>query len=98
MAALLPELLDSNVMCSVSIPIILNGIEDIRNATRMMLESQDKVSRASDFAHVSASGDMAYDCGTAKTTLAEGSIVQGYRLVLRVKENGQWKVAADMFN
>ncbi|WP_299074630.1 nuclear transport factor 2 family protein [uncultured Paraglaciecola sp.] len=77
-------------------PIV--GIEDIRNATKKMLESQDKVSWRSDSAHISASGDMAYDYGTAKTTLADGSIIQGYYLVVWSKENGQWKVAADMFN
>jgi hypothetical protein len=41
---------------------------------------------------------MAYDYGAATTILADGSTLQGYYLVVWVKENGQWKVAADMFN
>lgn len=77
-------------------PIV--GIEDIRQATRTMLESDDQVTWVSDFAYVSSSGDMAYDYGTATTTLSDGSSVEGYYLVVWVKENGTWKVAADMFN
>lgn len=77
-------------------PIV--GSEGIRRATKTMLESDDQVSWKSDFAYVSASGDMAYDYGTATTKLADGSSVQGHYLVVWVKENGKWKVAADMFN
>ena len=77
-------------------PIV--GAEDIRRATKAMLESDDKVSWTSDFAFVSASGDMAYDYGTATTELADGSSVTGHYLVVWVKEDGEWKVAADMFN
>lgn len=77
-------------------PIV--GIEEIRLATRTMLESEDAVSWKSDFAYVSSTGDMAYDYGTATTNMADGSSVQGHYLVVWVKENGQWKVAADMFN
>lgn len=77
-------------------PIV--GKEDIRRATKAMLESGDQVSWKSDFAYVSAGGDMAYDYGTASTKLADGSSVQGHYLVVWVKEDGKWKVAADMFN
>lgn len=49
-------------------------------------------------AFVSRSGDMAYDYGRASTTLSDGSIVEGSYLVVWTKENGEWKVAADMFN
>ena len=77
-------------------PIV--SIEDIRHATRTMLESGDQVSWKSDYAHVSPSGDMAYDYGTATTKLVDGSSVQGHYLVVWVKEDGAWKVAADMFN
>ena len=79
-----------------SAPVV--GVESIRQATQTMLESDDEVSWRSDFAFVAPSGDMAYDYGTATTTLADGSIVEGYYLVVWVKENGEWKVAADMFN
>lgn len=77
-------------------PIV--GKEDIRRMTKTMLESDDQVSWKSDFAYVSSSGDMAYDYGTATTILADGSNVQGHYLVVWVKEDGKWKVAADMFN
>jgi len=77
-------------------PII--GVEGIRQATKVMLESGDSVSWKSDFAFVAPSGDMAYDYGTATTKRADGSIVEGNYLVVWVKENGEWKVAADMFN
>ncbi len=77
-------------------PIV--GIEDVRRATKAMLKSDDQVSWKSDIAYVSSSGDMAYDYGTATTKLADGSSVEGYYLVVWVKEDGEWKVAADMFN
>lgn len=48
-------------------------------------------------AHVSASGDMAYDFGTTTINTPDGS-VPGKYLVVWVRENGEWKVAADMFS
>jgi uncharacterized protein (TIGR02246 family) len=77
-------------------PIV--GTQAIRRATKAMMESDDKVTWKSQFVQVAASKDMAYDYGSATTTLADGTTVQGYYLVVWVKENGQWKVAADMFN
>ncbi len=74
------------------------GIEDIRRATKAMLESEDQVSWKSDFARVSSGGDMAYDYGTATTIMSDGTTVEGYYLVVWVKESDGWKVAADMFN
>lgn len=79
-----------------SLPVV--GVEHVRQATRTMLESDDLVSWKSDFAAVAPSGDMAYDYVSATTTLADGSMVEGHYLVVWVKENGSWKVAADMFN
>lgn len=77
-------------------PIV--GIEDIRRATKTMLQSEDQVSWKSDFVYVSSSGDMAYDYGTATTKLADGSSIQGRYLVVWVKEDDKWKVMADIFN
>lgn len=77
-------------------PIV--GLDEIRQATKMMFESDGQVSWKSDFVRVSSSGDMAYDYGTATTKLADGSTVGGYYLVVWVKEDGEWKIAADMFN
>jgi len=93
-AALLAQ--DTVVIMPGSEPIV--GIENVLAATEEMLESDDEVSWASDFAFVAPGGDMAYDYGTATTRLADGSVVTGNYLVVWVKENGQWKIAADMFN
>lgn len=49
-------------------------------------------------AHVSGSGDMAYDVGTYEMTLPDGSTDSGKYLVVWVKEGGEWKIAADMFS
>jgi ketosteroid isomerase-like protein len=76
----------------------IEGVDAIREATRAMLEGTDEVSWQSDFAFVSSAGDMAYDYGKATTRRGDGSVVEGYYLVVWVKENGEWKVAADMFN
>jgi len=77
-------------------PIV--GADNVLVATEEMMMSDDEVSWASDFAFVAPSGDMAYDYGTATTKLADGSVVKGQYLVVWVKEHGQWKIAADMFN
>lgn len=49
-------------------------------------------------AHVSASGDMAYDVGTYEMTLPDGSTDSGKYLVVWVKRDGEWRIAADMFS
>jgi hypothetical protein len=41
---------------------------------------------------------MAYDYGTATTKFADGSVLEGQYLVVWIREGGEWKVAADMFN
>lgn len=87
---------DSVLIIPGTAPIV--GANNIRNATQAMFESDDQVSWKSDFAFVAPSGDMAYDYGTAITKRADGTTVKGYYLVVWVKENGEWKVAADMFN
>lgn len=46
---------------------------------------------------VSQDGNMAYDYGTTSMTTADGT-VPGKYLVVWVKVDGEWKVAADMFN
>lgn len=56
------------------------------------------VSWKSEAAFVSSSGDMAYDYGRATTELADGTVIMGSYLVVWTKENGEWKVAADIFN
>ncbi len=49
-------------------------------------------------AKVSASGDMAYVYGTALGTTPDGTQVPMKYLETWVKIDGEWKVAADMFN
>lgn len=87
---------DSVLIMPGSAPVV--GADNVRRVTQTMLESDDVVSWKSDHAYVAPSGDMAYDYGSATTTLADGSVVEGYYLVVWVKEDGRWKVAADMFN
>ena len=87
---------DSVLIMPGSAPVV--GAENVLRATRTMMESDDQVSWKSDYAQVAPSGDMAFDYGTATTTLADGSVVEGYYLVVWVKEDGEWKIAADMFN
>jgi len=78
-------------------PII--GAGNVRAATKAMLDAGDAdVSWKSTAAFVAPGGDMAYDYGTATTKFANGSVVEGQYLVVWIRENGEWKVAADMFN
>lgn len=87
---------ESVLIMPQSAPVV--GLDAIREATRQMLESGDEVSWRSDFARVSPSGDMAYDYGAAITTRPDGATIEGHYLVVWVREDGEWKVAADMFN
>ena len=48
-------------------------------------------------ARVSASGDMAYDFGTVTINTSDGPMPSKY-LVVWVREDGEWKVAVDMFS
>ena len=57
-----------------------------------------EVSWESTAAFVSPDGNMAYDYGTTSMTLPDGSVEPGKYLVVWVKADGEWKVAADMFN
>lgn len=87
---------DSVLIMPGSQPIV--GIDEIRQATADMLATDDSVSWRSLHAVISPSGDMAYDYGAAATVLADGTVIEGNYLVVWVKEDGIWKVAADMFN
>ena len=49
-------------------------------------------------AFVSASGDMAWDYGTASLTTPDGVTAPMKYMVVWVRRDGEWKVAADMFN
>lgn len=51
-----------------------------------------------DEAHVAEAGDMAYVLGSYELTLPGGGEDRGKYLVVWVKEDGEWRIAADMFN
>jgi len=77
------------------------GRDRVVTLTRALLaaEAADEVSVSWEpqAAFVSPSGDMAWDYGLATTILADGTVVTGSYLVVWTKENGEWKVAADIF-
>ena len=88
---------DSVLIAPGEAPVV--GAGNVRAATQAMLVGGDaEVSWRSSAAFVAPGGDMAYDYGTATTKLADGSVVEGQYLVVWIREDGQWKVAADMFN
>lgn len=78
------------------------GRDSVVAATRSLMSAEEadgmSVSWEPRAAFVSSSGDMAYDYGQATTTLADGTVLEGSYLVVWTKENGEWKVAADIFN
>lgn len=78
------------------------GRDSVLALTRELLAAEAangvSVSWKSEAAFVSSSGDMAYDYGRATTELANGTVIMGSYLVVWTKENGAWKVAADIFN
>ena len=77
----------------------VTGVSAVRSATEEMLSDDSvEVSWSSTAAFVAPSGEMAYDYGVAKTVNPDGSVVEGSYLVVWVKEDGKWKIAADMFN
>ena len=97
-AALLAE--DSVLLTPGQSPVV--GRENVIEATRALLAADAadglSVSWEPQAAFISSSGDMAYDYGRATTTLADGTVVEGSYLVVWTKEDGEWKVAADIFN
>lgn len=78
------------------------GRDSVLALTRELLaaEAADGVSVSwkSEAAFVSSAGDMAYDYGRSTSQLADGTVIMGSYLVVWTKENGEWKVAADIFN
>ena len=97
-AALLAE--DSVLLTPGQSPVV--GRDSVIEATRALLAADAadglSVSWEPRAAFISSSGDMAYDYGLATTTLADGTVVEGSYLVVWTREDGEWKVAADIFN
>ena len=78
------------------------GSDSVLALTRELLAAEEadgvSVSWEPEAVFVSTSGDMAWDYGRATTTMADGSVIMGSYLVVWTKENGEWKIAADIFN
>jgi len=88
---------DTVLLAPGETPVI--GADNVRTATQAMFATDGSESSwKSDAAFVAPGGDMAYDYGTATTKLSDGSVIAGQYLVVWIREDGKWKVAADMFN
>ena len=78
-------------------PIV--GTEAIRADWQGMLDTEGlEVTWEPTEAFVAASGDMAYDYGTATVTTPDGVVSPMKYAVVWVREGGEWKIAIDMFN
>lgn len=78
---------------------LVQGREALRAAWQGMADTEGLgVSWSSTAAFVSPDGEMAYDYGTVELTTPDGAVHDMKYLVVWVRENGEWKVAADMFN
>ena len=84
---------DGRQMPPNAAPVV--GHEALRAAWEGMSELD--ASWESTEAHVAASGDMAYDIGTVTINTPEGPIPAKY-VVVWVRQDGEWKVAVDMFS
>ena len=77
----------------------ITGAEGMRAAWEGMAFAEGlEISWEPTLAKVSASGDMAWDMGSATITNPDGSVVPAKYLVVWTREDGRWKVAADMFS
>ena len=77
---------------------IMHGPEDIRGAWEGMATTIPGTSWEPVMAKVSSSGDMAYAYGTVSAVDADGNATPMKYLEVWVKIDGEWKVAADVFN
>jgi len=88
---------DTVLLMPESEPLV--GIDAVAAATAEMLADESSASSwRSLAASVSESGDMAWDYGVTTTRMDDGSVFEGYYLVVWVREDGQWKIAGEMFN
>ncbi|MDH3892369.1 MAG: DUF4440 domain-containing protein [candidate division Zixibacteria bacterium] len=78
---------------------LIQGKEALRKAWAGMINTEGfEASWESAEVFVSKSGDLAYDYGSLKITNPDGSKANAKYVVVWSKVNGEWKVAADMFN
>jgi ketosteroid isomerase-like protein len=77
----------------------LVGQEAVRASWEGMANTEGlSASWESTAAYVAPSGEMAFDYGIANVTLPDGTSEVSNYLVVWVREDGEWKVAADMWN
>ncbi len=75
------------------------GSEAMRAAWQGMIDTEGlAIAWTPTAAYVSSSGDMAYDYGSATMTTPDGNTQAMKYLVVWTRQDGQWKVAFDMFN
>lgn len=78
---------------------MIQGEEAMRAAWTGMINTEGlDVSWKSTAAFVSASNDMAYDYGIVKVKSPDGSTEDGKYLVVWTREDGEWKIALNMYN
>jgi len=74
-----------------------HGQEAIRASWQHMIETIPESSWEPTMVQVAASGDVAYTYGTATVVTPDGTIPGKY-MEAWTKVDGEWKVAADIFN
>ncbi|MFH1699667.1 MAG: DUF4440 domain-containing protein [Candidatus Zixiibacteriota bacterium] len=78
---------------------MIQGKEALKAAWEGIISTKEiEISWESTTAFVSASNDMAYDYGIVKVKNADGSVENGKYVVVWTRENGEWKIALDIFN
>ena len=76
----------------------MDGRDAVRAAWEGMPDVLPQATWEPVMARVAAGGDMAYVYGTALGTTPDGTQIPMKYLEVWVKIDGEWKVAADMFN
>lgn len=75
------------------------GKEGLRTAWETMANTDGlELSWEPTAVHVSASGEMAYDYGTATIKTPDGLVQPAKYVVVWTRRDGTWRVAMDMFN
>ena len=80
-----------------AVPVV--GSSALRAAWKAMANTEGlEVTWEPTVANVSAAGDMAFDFGTATIKTPDGRTQAAKYVVVWVRQDGDWKVAVDMFN
>lgn len=78
---------------------VIEGTENLREAWKGLAQTQGlELSWEPTEVRVSAANDMAYVYGAAQIKTPDGSVQAAKYVVVWVKENGEWKIALDIFN